>query len=215
MDQISSYATLQSAVAGMIHRASDANITDNLPLFIQLCEADLNKKLLLKDMESDETLTLTTGVNYVALPAGYISPIAFWLIVDGQRVALSPALPQELPYDTTNNQPRYWAIDGANIRFDCPAASNYSARLRCVKSSNLSVSNTSNPLLLAHPDVYLFGTLKQAAMFAKDDADAQKWSAMYAAAVAGVKVANNRNKSIVPLRTDIGARGRSNILTGG
>lgn len=215
MDQISSYATLQTAVAGMIHRADDTDITDNLPLWIQLCEADLYDRLLLKDMESDETLTLTLSQNYVALPSNYISPIAFWLIVDSERVLLDPALPQELEYSTTNGQPRYWAIDGANIRFDCPADEAYSARFRCVKKSNLSLSNTSNALLLKRPDVYLFGTLKQVATFTGDNEALQKWGVMYESAIQKLKAAENRNKSMVPLRTDVPIMRRvANIFRG-
>lgn len=214
MDQVTDYASLQSAVAGMIHRASDPSITANLPLFIQLCEADLNDRLLLKDMESDEPLTLVLNQNYIALPAGYVSPIAFWLVISGLRTPLRFVLPQELPYDTSATQPSVCAIDGANIRFDCPAGSAYSAFLRCIKKSNLSVSNTSNALLLSRPDVYLYGTLLQVALFTKDDGDATKWGAFYNNAVKAAKSADARSRSIVPLRTDLGGRARSNILTG-
>jgi hypothetical protein len=214
MDQVTTYATLQSAVAGMIHRPNDTNITENVPLFVQLCEADLNDRLLLRDMESDESLTLTQDQNYVALPTGFVSPIAFWLVVDGQRIPLTFCLPQQLPYSTSATQPQFVAVDGSNLRFDCPAGSAYTAYLRMVKKSNLSVSTTSNALLLKRPDVYLFGTLKQAALFTKDDADVHKWGAMYETAIKGLKNAEHRSRAIVPLRTDIPSRGRANILTG-
>jgi hypothetical protein len=222
MDQISSYATLQSAVAGMIHRPNDTNITGNAPLFIQLCEADLNDRLLLKDMESDESLTLTLNQNYVALPSGFVSPIAMWLVVDSERVPLNPALPQELPYSTSATQPNWYAIDGANIRFDCPAGSAYSAFLRCIKKSNLSVSNTSNALLLRRPDVYLYGTLMQASIFiggnspgAEDAAAIAKWSGLYERAVKGLKAADHRSRAIVPMRTDIPSSRRSGSILRG
>lgn len=215
MDQITNYTSLQSAVAGMIHRASDTGITANVPLWIQLCEADLNDRQLLKDMESEETLTLVTSQNYVALPSGFISPIALWLVVSSVRVPLSPALPQELPYDTTNNQPQYWAIDGANVRFDCPADQGYTAYLRCIKKSNLSDSNTSNALLLKRPDVYLYGTLKQVATFTQDDAALNKWGGLYEQAINGLKRADSRNRSHVPMRTDVPmSAGRSDIYAG-
>jgi hypothetical protein len=214
MDLISTYATLQSAVAGMLHRTGDTDITDNVPLFIQLCEAELYDRLLLKDMESDEALTLTQGQNYVALPSGFVSPIAMWLVIDSERVLLNPALPQELPYDTSATEPNWYAIDGANIRFDCPAGSAYGAFLRCIKKSNLSDSTTSNALLLKRPDVYLYGALEQAALFANDDAGANKWGAFKERGIKSLKAADSRSRSLVPLRTDIGARGRSNIERG-
>lgn len=214
MDQVTTYATLQTAVAGMLHRVGDTAITDNAPLFIQLCEADLNDRLLLKNMESDESLTLTLSANFVALPSGFISPIEFWLVVDSERVKLPWVLPQQLPYHTDATQPRFCAIDGANIRFDCPADEAYSAKLRCVKASNLSVTTTSNYLLLKRPDVYLYGALKQAALYSNNDEGAMKWGSLYETAIKGLKAAENRNRSIVPLRTDIGARSRSNIFQG-
>ena len=214
MDQITNYTSLQSAVAGMIHRASDTGITANVPLWIQLCEADLNDRQLLKDMESEETLTLVTSQNYVALPPGFISPIALWLVVSSVRIPLSPALPQELPYDTTNSQPQYWAIDGANVRFDCPANQGYTAYLRCIKKSNLSDSNTSNALLLKRPDVYLYGTLLQVALFTKDREDEQKYERLYEKAINGLKKADSRNRSHVPMRTDLPGVGGFDIYSG-
>ncbi len=170
MDQITSYASLQSAVAGMLHRDGETAITANLPLFIQLCEADLNDRLLLKNMESDEPLTLALDQNYVALPTGFISAIECWLVIDAERTKLQPALPQALPYLATSSRPTFYAIDGANLRFDCPADTAYSAFLRCVKASNLSVSTTTNYLLLKRPDIYLYGTLKQVVLTTKRSA---------------------------------------------
>lgn len=203
MDQITTYATLQAAVAGMIHRADDTDITDNVPLAIQLCEKELFRELLPKNFESDESLTLTTGQNYVALPSGFISAIALWLVISSERTILDPALPQELPYSSSNGQPTMWAIDGANVRFDCPAAENYSAKLRCLKSSALSGSNTTNYILTEAPDIYLYGTLKHIAVLADDDRNLQKFAGMYEKAKADFANTQNRHKSIAALRNDI------------
>jgi hypothetical protein len=210
MDQITTYATLQTAVAGMMHRS---DLTANLPLFIQLCEADLNNKLLLSDMQSDEPLTLVQNQNYIPLPSGFVSPIAFWLVISSLRTELEWCLPEQLPYNVSATQPTHVAVDGANLRFDCPAGSAYSAFLRCIKRSNLSVSNTSNALLLTSPDVYLYGTLKQAALYAADDAAVVKWDKFYRDAIAGKKASDSRSRGIAPLRSELGGH-RSNILTG-
>lgn len=214
MDKITSYSTLQLAVAGMIHRTGDTDITDNLPLFIQLCESELHDEMLLRELEVEATLTLTISQNYVALPSLYVSPIALWLIVDGERELLTPVLPQVLPYDTTSNQPEFWAVDGENIRFDCPAASAYSAKFRHRATDALSASNTTNQLLLKRPDVYLWGTLKQVAIYTADDALLQKSTPMYEAAKRSTKAAENRARGNVPLRTDLPLVGRSNIFVG-
>lgn len=214
MDKITSYATLQSAVAGMIHRGSDTSITDNLPLFIQLCEAELHDEMLMRETEIESTLTLTIDQNYVALPATYVSPIALWLIVGSERVMLDLVLPQQLPYATESAQPTQYAIDGENIRFDFPALSAYSARFRHQATDALSVSNTTNQMLLKRPDVYLYGTLKQVAIFTKDDGLLQKAVPLYESGKRATKAAENRARGRVPLRTDLPTHARSNILMG-
>jgi hypothetical protein len=192
----------------------DTNITANVPLFIQLLEAELNDRLLLKNQETEGTLTLAQGQNYVALPSGYVSPIALWLIVDSERVLLKPALPQELPYNTDSTQPEFWAIDGANIRFDCPAGEAYSAKFRYYATSNLSNSNTTNYLLLKRPDVYLYGAMEQAGIFAQNDEWISKYGALKERGIKSLKDAENRSRSIVPLRTDLPIPHRSNIIRG-
>jgi hypothetical protein len=197
---LSTYTELKAAIADTAHRS---DLTTPIIDFITQTEARLYDMLLLKDMESDESLTLTINVNYVALPTGYISPIAFWLVVDSERVPLKSALPQELPYDTDSQQPQYWAIDGANIRFDCPAASGYSAYLRCFKKSNLSGSTASNYILTRRPDIYLAGALVELYRYTGDFAKMQVWEQKFQQACEEFKKAENRNRSIVPLRSDL------------
>lgn len=205
------YASLQTGVADWAHRS---DLTSRIPDFIAFAESRLYDMLILRDMESDEALTLTQDANYVALPTSYISPIAFWLVVDSQRIPLPAALPQELPYSTDSNQPRYWAIDGDNIRFDCPASSAYSAYLRCLKKSHLSASNTTNHLLSRRPDVYLAGSMVELSRYTRDNDLYGIWEPKFLKGCAEIKATDNRARGMVPLRTDIGARGRSNIFTG-
>jgi hypothetical protein len=170
--------------------------------------------MILKNMESEETLTLVTSQNYVALPSGFISPIALWLVVSSVRVPLSPALPQELPYDTTNNQPQYWAIDGANIRFDCPADQGYTAYLRCVKKSNLSGSVATNYLLERRPDIYLAASMAELARYTRDVDLFNTWESKLVKEIASFKNAENRARGMVPMRNDVRQPGiNANIFT--
>lgn len=212
---ITNYATLKTAIAEMAHKAGSSDVTGSTETLIALCEAELNDEMLLKDMESEETLTLTASQNYVALPSGYVSPIELWIVVSGQREKLVKQLPQELAYNTTNGLPEAYAIDGANIRFDCPVASDYTtAYFRMVKKSNLSGSVTSNALLLRRPDIYLYGSLKHLGVYMDDDRQLAKWSAMYERAKAGLKHADSKSRSRVPMRTDVpGTQRAYNINT--
>lgn len=196
---IATYNDLKAALASWANRT---DLTTEIPDFITLAEARLFDMLLLKDMEAEESLTLTQGNNYVALPSGFVSPIALWLIVDSERTPLEHVLPQQLPYYTDATQPRYYAIDGVNIRFDCPADSAYSAKFRMYKTSALSGSNTSNYLLLKRPDIYLAGGLVELARYIKDVELFNMWEAKFLKATAELKAAENRSRS-VSLRSDI------------
>jgi hypothetical protein len=204
------YAGLQ---AELLDYGRSDDLSDKVAGFITLAEARLNDLLLLKDYESEESLTLTQDANYVAIPSGYVSPIAFWLIVDGERVALRQVLPEQLPYDTTATQPQEWAIDGANIRFDCPAGEAYTAKFRMYKTSALSDSNTSNYLLLRRPDIYLAGGLVELARYTKDADLFAAWEPKFTKAVAELKAAENRARSTT-LSTDLPMARRSNIFRG-
>ena len=206
------YTDLKAVIADTAHRS---DLTTPIIDFIALAEARLYDMLLMKDMESDESLTLTINVNYVALPTGFISPIEFWLIVDSERVPLTAVLPQQLPYYSDSAQPRLWAIDGANIRFECPSDSGYSAKLRCYKKSNLGGAVTTNYLLARRPDIYIAGSLVELYRYLGDAAKMQVWEQKFQQACSEFKKTENRNRSIVSLRTDLPfTRAGANILRG-
>jgi hypothetical protein len=207
---ITTYAQLKTAMTNWSGRS---NLTSYLSDFVTLAESRLVDMMLLKDSESEESLTLTQNQNYVALPSGYISPIAFWLIVDTERVPLHKVLPEQLPYYTDATQPEFWAIDGDNIRFDCPAGEAYSAKFRMMKTSALSDSVTTNYLLERRPDIYLAAGMVEVYRFTRNAAEMDKWEAKLQQAVSSLKSSENRARSVT-LRTEIPARGRSNIFRG-
>lgn len=188
-------------------------MTARVPDFIALAEARMNDALILKDMEVEENLSSAIGANYVALPTGYVSPKKLWIIIDGERKEMWPVAVTALEYDTDNTIPSKWAVDGANLRFDVPADKVYSMPFRFVKKSNLSDSVTTNPLLLRRPDLYLAGTMVELARYTRDQDLFGVWEPRFIAAMASVKAADSRNKSVAPLRTEFGGR-RSDIFAG-
>jgi len=203
---LNTYATLQTALADWAHRD---DLTTKWPDFIANAEARLNDMLILRDMESETTLTSTIGNNYVALPSGYVSPIALWLIVNSYRQPLTMVEPEELPYYPNSTLPRYWAVDGDNIRLDCPADAAYSMPFRFVQKSNLSASNTTNYLLTERQDIYLAGAMVEMARYTLDKDALQQWEQKFQQACAGFKARESRNRN-APLRVDAGLVTRGN-----
>lgn len=208
---ITTYAELQTAVADWAHRS---DLTSKIVDCIALCEARLNDMLLLKNMESEDAVALTIGSNSAALPTGYISPIAFWIVVNGIRTPLDFRLPQELPYYISNSRPKFVAIDGANLRFDVPSDQAYTGYLRSIKASNLSIASPTNYLLTKRPDVYLAGTLAEVARFTRNIEMLNVWEQKFLSMCQDLKAAEGRSRGIVQLTNDaVRRRFHSNILT--
>jgi hypothetical protein len=203
---LNTYSTLQTALANWAHRA---DLTAQWPDFIANAEARLNDMLILRDMETEVTLTSVIGNNYVALPSGYVSPIELWIVISSYRQPLEMVEPEELPYYPSNTIPRYWAVDGDNIRLDCPTNDTYSMPFRFVQKSNLSNSNPTNYLLTERQDIYLAGAMVEMARYALDDGALTKWEQKFQQACAGFKARESRNRN-VPLRVDAGLTARGN-----
>lgn len=207
---LSTYTELKAAIADNAHRS---DLTSQIVDAITMAEARMYDMLILKNQEADSAISCTIGNNYVALPTGFVSPVAAWLTIDSERVPLTFAAPEQLPFCSTNAQPTFCAIDGANLRFDCPADDTYAGFLRCVTKSNLSGSVASNYLLARRPDIYLAASLVELARYMVNPSLMAVWEQKFQQACNELKAAESRNRGIVPLRTDL-AGVRANILRG-
>lgn len=212
------YSDLQSEIASILHRS---NLTSAIQNFIALAEASINRVLRVRVMETDNSLTLSSGARTVALPTGFEEPLSLELVISGQaNEPLEQRLPQQLVINAASNasrRPEEWAINGTNIEFPNLADQSYSLKLRALSSSfALSDSVTTNWLLTNHPDLYFYGSLVHSAPWIKDDARIQTWGSFYIKALKEVQNNAHRSKAAIRLVTDIptsGMRGGYNIYT--
>lgn len=203
---ISTYAELQTAMTNWLHRS---DLTARIPEFIAMGEAHLNRKLRVKEMEASATITPSTSVRYVALPAGYMELISF---IDSYGEPVTAVGAEELErkaYGISATQPYYYRIS-SRIDFEAVADQTYAYTMRYFKRLNLATDLT-NSVLTNHPDCYLYAALMQAAPFIKDDARITTWKALMDDAI---KAANSQSiRSNQLLRTEF--TGSSfNILRG-
>lgn len=192
------YAELKAATAGWLHRDLAAQIPD----FIVLAETGINRIAQVRSMENEVALTLATGARSIALPTGFETPLAVWLGTT-HRHPLAPATPEELPISGSAGCPTYWCVDGAAIAFDCPSDTARTVTLRYRGGFRLSDTAPTNALLTKHPDVYLYGTLLQAAPWIRDQAMLQTWQVFYDRAVKEVNATESRARAAAPLRTEL------------
>lgn len=206
---ISTYSELQAAILSRAHRTDLAALA---PDFIALSEARLNRVPKLRTMEIEAALVCVVGSRFIALPSDYVSPVSLSLL-ESARQPLVPLVASSLCIAEDNAMPQYWAIDGANIAFECPADQAYPAYFRYLARFALSDSTPTNWLLTANPDVYLYAGLVQLAIHTEDDTALARWKGFYDEALAEVKQGESRSKPAL-LMTEFGGSGRSNIIRG-
>lgn len=163
---ISNYSDLQSTVANYLHRG---DLTGQIPDFISLAEARLNRKLRLRAMENTEIGT-TTGQT-ISLPTGFIEMKRLQIEVGGQTIPLTYVSPELV--GSRESQPVSYSLIGDSI-YLVPFGAGYSYNLTYYKRFD-PLSSGVNWLITNAPDAYLYGTLVEAATYIKDDAAAAKW----------------------------------------
>lgn len=211
------YSDLKTSIADILHRD---DLTSKIPDFITLCEASMNRVLRTRTMETDSSLTLSSGARTVALPSGYEEPISLRLVISGEdREHLTQVLHSQLNINTDSSaarRPEFWAINGENIEFPNNADQEYTLSFRNLSSSwTLSDVTTTNWLLTNHPDIYFYGSLFHAAPHLGQDARIPTWNGFYSKALKEVQNNAARSKARITLRTDVPSvtRGGYNINT--
>lgn len=209
---ITSYAELQTAIQNWRDR-SDTGFTDRVPEFIALAEARLNRKAPVRLAETNTTLTGTTDSREIALPDDFLEPIALFLTTSGQQERLAPIIAGNYALTTTSGWPEAWMINGSNIDLNCPCDQAHTFLLRYRKRLFDLANTDPNWLLTNHPDVYLWGSLVEAANWEDDDAAIAKYEVRLKRAEAEVRWMEARSKAVAPMRVDpaLASVGRWNI----
>jgi hypothetical protein len=170
---ITSYAELQAAVANWLARS---DLAPYIPDFIMLFEAAANRRLRVRQMEAASDLAPSVGS--AALPGDYLA----WRRVTwtgANRVELAyvePSYLQAAYPASPSATPRIFTIEGAALKIR-PIDDTALELLYYQKIPLLSDAAPANWLLAAHPDLYLFGALAEAQMFAVDPDKAALWKA--------------------------------------
>jgi hypothetical protein len=187
---ISTYAELLTAVANWAHR-DDTGFTDRVPEFIKLAEARFNRVLRTTDME--ETLASTALTSGAAsLPTGFL---AFKeLRFDGEVDYTLQPKPLEFiraQDNTAAGDAMYFAVTGSQVVCWPPTGPIAGTYYKTI--SNLQ-DNSTNWLLTAHPDLYLFAVLAESALYTQDDSRIPLWAEKASALLDAVQRSDDKNQ---------------------
>jgi len=176
------YSGLQASVADWLNRA---DLTTQITDFIALGEARVNRVLRVLQMETFSTGASSTsaqGFGTVGFPTDWLQTRTLRLANPTRGQQLLEYVGEEELDDLqtqglTGNTRYYTIINGEFQLLPAPSASvNYVLRYYA-KIPALSVSNTSNWLLLKSPDLYLYSSLLGAEAYLKDDERLTIWGA--------------------------------------
>ena len=186
------YDELKTEVAEFLNRD---DLTDSIPSFVTLAEAQINRDVRHWKMEARSDLSLSD--RYTDLPDDFLEPVR--LYVTGNNRSLNAITPDEMQDIRARNadsgdEACYYAITAGQIEIE-PTQSSGTLELYYVQSvPALSDSNTSNWLLTRAPDVYLYGTLAQSAPFLHDDGRLIVWTTLYTNAVNALNLSSEMGK---------------------
>ncbi len=190
---LANYSDLTTAVANWSGRA---DLTSRLPEFVSLAEADFNSELRTAGMEVvDQNFTI--GGEYSPLPAGFLGVREFYLNTSPKvRMEYLPSgLETGVSASTSSTSTtRYYSIAGGNFRIAYPPGDGTSATLHYYRAVPGLQANTTNWLMTACPNLYLFNCLMQLCLYLKDTDGMQYWATAYKAQLDRLKDGDSKMK---------------------
>ena len=174
---ITNYGTLKTNVRSWFSDRSD------IPALVyDLATAELNERLRLVIMES--TATLAVSGESTALPADFLEVRHAYLDKNPRvRMDMADVFSKNTDYKSSGEPRTYTIVDGFFLLNPVPDGS-YSVVLRYIaKLADFTDDTDTNAVLTTHPALYLYASLKQAAMWAMDAeaaASYERWLEMAA-----------------------------------
>lgn len=198
MATITDYTTLQTAVTEYLARDQDTTLIARIPTFIQLFEAKMNRLLFTRQMEQRSTTTVDTTSDepeFISLPSDFQSMRRIRLSsVTGKPHLdfMSGTQLDELRYTRGNatGQPQFFTIFGDEIELAPTPDDDYTIEMVYRQNVPALASNDTNWLLLAAPDIYLYGALLEAAPYLQNDDRIATWGAGLSTALDGLNKLN-------------------------
>lgn len=185
---LSTYSDLKAAVADWLERA---DLTARIPDFIRLAEVQIGRTL--RERRTMRRATAVITDPFSAAPGDLLEVRTITMADGGEDWMLAPTPPEDLSRRGSRREtgrPRFWSLVGEEFRYYPAPDRPYLATLTYeAQAPALSEAQPSNWLLVEHPDVYLFGALKEAAPFLRDAEAAALFETKYRTALEEIRQA--------------------------
>ena len=191
---ISTYSELRTTVADFLNRD---DLTAAIPSFISLAEAALNRRLRSPEMVTRATVTI--DAEYENRPSDWMETIRYQVntnpITVMEFVTPEEAIIQKTKFSAAG-APLFFSTVGTQFQHVPAPDGSYTGELTYyARVAGLSDTNTTNWLLTANPDIYLYATLVQSAPYLKEDERIGVWAGILNGLMAEYEVAEQRAKT--------------------
>lgn len=192
---LTTYTELKASVADWLNRT---DLTAEIPDFISLAEAQIERQLRTRQMLTRTTFTIDS--QFETTPTDFLEVRSFKLTSTNPITPMTfmtmDSLDDQSTIDTGSGRPRYFTVVGTEFRFvPTPDTAYTSEIVYFAKLNKLSASVATNFLLTSSPDAYLYGSLLQAAPYLQDDARMQVWLSLYQTALTDLQLADDRGST--------------------
>ncbi len=172
---MNTYSTLQEAIANWLDRG---DLADAVPNFITLAEAYFNRVFRVREQESVSSSVMDSGT--IDLPDNWLEFRTIYLAEDPTRPLETVSEDTSILQDGRGSGVPYgYTIKGTKVYFHPMPDSDYDVGYTYYQSiPALSDTLTTNWLLTAHPDIYLYGALVAAEPFLKNDERILVWKSL-------------------------------------
>lgn len=177
------YTGLQASVADWLHRDDLGTV---IPDFVALAESRIARDLRLRKQIAETTLTTVAATQSVALPTDFLEAENLSIEQAGIDINIPYVNIEHInvkyPNGGGNARPAVYTFEGDNILLGPTPDAAYSLHLYYYQRWTALSTTPTNWLLTYHPNVYLFGSLAEAADYAESEMVA-KWEQKYQMAV--------------------------------
>ena len=201
---LANLTALSSAVSEWLYRAGDTALAARANDFVSLFESDFLIDPEMRTAEMEEVDTTTIDGAAITLPDGFIDMIRLQVIgtpinAPNQRLDyVSPSEAAKLDATTsTSGIARNYTVIAGQIIITPQKWAPTGATLELVYNSFTKLADASgntNWLLQKYPNLYLYGSLMQAAAYIDDDNAVGKWKAGRDEAMAKLALTEKRRK---------------------
>ena len=189
---IASYADLQTSIANFLARD---DLTAQIPNFIQLAEARINRELETREQEKRVQATLVAGDEYIALPTD-LREVREVKLNTSPLTVLSYASPTGLDTQYSSNgqgKPQGYSIVGKEMKVRPVPDSGYTMEIIYIGNVD-TLSDVSTPILfIRSPDLYLYGALTEAYVYLLDEQRAAQYDEKFTRAINEVRMDEERS----------------------